>query len=271
MRVLLVRHGETEWNREDRFRGRIDVDLNDTGRAQAEACARHVAARWKPSAVYSSPLSRAIHTAEPIARLCGLTVRTLDAVADLDYGEWHGLTRAEAREGWPNAVDAWFGRPGSCQPPAGESLIALQQRAVGALRAIHDVHADETVVVVAHDIVNRAVLAGGVRRPSHGCLPDRPSEHSHQCHRRVGGRPGPDRRQRHLSSPIQRVLSRGLSDVPHRRPTPQCSGTSCCPTQRATPQVTSQATASGRSSRCPLFAAAISRLLNCLFQSPLGR
>ena len=115
--------------------------------------------------MYSSPLSRAIHTAEPIARHCGLTVRTLDAVADLDYGEWHGLTRAEAREGWPNAVDAWFGRPGSCQPPAGESLLALQQRAVGALRAIHDVHADETVVVVAHDIVNRAVLVAAFDGP----------------------------------------------------------------------------------------------------------
>lgn len=157
-RVLLVRHGETEWNREDRFRGRIDVHLNDTGRAQAEACARRIAARWQPAAVYSSPLSRAMHTAEPIATHCGLSVKTLEAVADLDYGEWHGLTPAEARTRWPEALDAWFQKPGSSQPPAGESLLALQKRAVSAMHSLRVAHADAAVVVVAHDIVNRVLL-----------------------------------------------------------------------------------------------------------------
>jgi broad specificity phosphatase PhoE len=157
-RVVLVRHGETEWNREDRFRGRIDVDLNETGRSQAEACARRIAARWKPAAVYSSPLSRALHTAEPIARHCGLAVKTLDAVADLDYGQWHGLTPAEARIRWPDAIDAWFQKPGSSKPPAGESLLSLQKRAVSALHSLRPHHGDATVVVVAHDIVNRVLL-----------------------------------------------------------------------------------------------------------------
>jgi len=67
-RIILVRHGQTEWNRVERFRGRADVPLNETGLAQAEATGRRVASEWQPVAIYSSPLSRAVKTAEAIAR-----------------------------------------------------------------------------------------------------------------------------------------------------------------------------------------------------------
>jgi probable phosphoglycerate mutase len=67
-RIILVRHGQTEWNRIERFRGRADVPLNETGIKQAEATGNRVAAKWKPVAIYSSPLLRAVKTAEAIAK-----------------------------------------------------------------------------------------------------------------------------------------------------------------------------------------------------------
>jgi probable phosphoglycerate mutase len=161
-RIVLVRHGETEWNREERFRGRIDVDLNETGRAQAEACARAIAARWAPSAVYSSPLSRAVHTAEPIARRCGLAVQRLEGLTDIDYGEWHGLTPEDARARWPDLTEAWLRTPGRVAPPGGESLGVVQARALAAVEQLARTHADDTVVAVAHTVVNRVLLLAAV-------------------------------------------------------------------------------------------------------------
>jgi broad specificity phosphatase PhoE len=157
-RIILVRHGQTEWNREQRFRGRTDVDLDETGRAQAVACARAIAARWTPSAVFSSPLSRAVHTAEPIADRCGLPVQTLAGLTDIDYGEWHGLTREEARAGWPELTEAWFRTPGRVAPPGGESLQAVQGRLLESVKLLAGKHPDGTVAAVGHEVVNRVLL-----------------------------------------------------------------------------------------------------------------
>ncbi len=87
IRIVLVRHGQTEWNRVERFRGRADVPLNQTGLAQAEATGRRVAAEWKPAAVYASPLSRAVKTAEAIARHSDGPVQLSPGLLDIDYGE----------------------------------------------------------------------------------------------------------------------------------------------------------------------------------------
>jgi broad specificity phosphatase PhoE len=80
--IILVRHGQTEWNRVERFRGHADVPLNETGLAQAEATGRRVAERWQPAAVYSSPLSRAVMTAEAIAKHFSLPVHTHPGLID---------------------------------------------------------------------------------------------------------------------------------------------------------------------------------------------
>ena len=103
-RIVLVRHGQTEWNRVERFRGRADVPLNETGLAQAEATGRRVASEWQPVCVYSSPLSRAVKTAEAIARHFDLPVHVHPGLADIDYGEWQGLTPDEVEEHWPGLL-----------------------------------------------------------------------------------------------------------------------------------------------------------------------
>lgn len=91
-RIVLIRHGQTEWNRLERFRGRADLSLNEVGLAQAEATARRIAAAWPASAVYSSPLKRAMETAKIIAEALALAVQPLAGLMDIDYGEWQGLS-----------------------------------------------------------------------------------------------------------------------------------------------------------------------------------
>ena len=165
--IVLVRHGQTEWNRVERFRGQADVPLNETGLAQAEATARRIAAEWQPVAVYSSPLSRAVKTAEAIARQFHLPVQTHRGLTDINYGQWQGLTPDEARERWPEMVEAWYCTPESAQIPGGETLTALRVRTMEAARELAARHPGKTIVLVGHTVVNRAILLGALGLRSH--------------------------------------------------------------------------------------------------------
>ncbi|MGQ9648385.1 MAG: histidine phosphatase family protein, partial [Thermodesulfobacteriota bacterium] len=132
-RIMLVRHGETEWNRVEHFRGHADLPLNENGLAQAKATAKRVAAEWRPIAIYSSPLARAVKTAEAVAWHFGLSVQIYPGLIDIDYGQWQGLTPAEAKERWPEAIDAWFNAPHTARIPGGETLDELRARAESTL------------------------------------------------------------------------------------------------------------------------------------------
>src|SRR5215211_9126850 len=98
--ILLARHGETDWNREGRFQGHADPPLNRTGRAQAFDLSRALAAE-KLAAMYSSPLRRALETAEIVAASHGLEPVTVDGLREVDVGSWSGLTRAEIEQRFP--------------------------------------------------------------------------------------------------------------------------------------------------------------------------
>jgi len=158
--IVLVRHGQTEWNRVERFRGQADVPLEETGLAQAEATAQRIVAEWRPVAVYSSPLSRAVKTAEAIARQFGLSVQIHRGLTDINYGQWQGLTPDEARERWPELVDAWYRTPETAQIPGGETLNNLRVRTMEAVRELAARHLGKTIVLVGHTVVNRAILLG---------------------------------------------------------------------------------------------------------------
>ena len=159
--VILVRHGETEWNRIERFRGRIDIDLNETGRRQADAVARRLS-HWRIGSIYSSPLKRAWQTAEPIAAACGLEVTTLGGMEDVDYGSWAGLSAEEARTQYPEAFETWVHTPLSTQFPQGESLRRVQVRAWSTLDGVCSAHEGETVALVSHVVVNRALICAAL-------------------------------------------------------------------------------------------------------------
>ncbi len=157
-RFILVRHGETEWNRVERFRGRADVPLNVAGVAQAAATARRIASEWQLAAVYSSPLSRAMVTAKAIAASFDFSVTPLDGLADIQYGAWQGLTPEEARARWPDLMGDWYSAPATVQIPGGESLADLRQRAVTVVHKLAAQHADQTIALVSHTVVNRVIL-----------------------------------------------------------------------------------------------------------------
>lgn len=158
--VILVRHGQTEWNRVERFRGRADVPLNETGIRQAEATGERVAGEWQPKAIYTSPLSRSVKTAEAIAKHFGLQVQPIPGLADIDYGEWQGLSPEEVRQTWREELANWYEKPHLARIPGGESLNELRERAMKTVNELIRRHPGETIVMVGHTVINRIILLG---------------------------------------------------------------------------------------------------------------
>jgi broad specificity phosphatase PhoE len=157
-RIILTRHGQTEWNRIERFRGRADIALNNTGLIQAEITSKSIQSRWNPVAVYTSPMSRAVKTGEIIAAPLGLIVQPMQKLNDIDYGQWQGLTPDEVRNRWGTDLEAWYRVPHLAHIPGGESLQEVLARTTQALGDIVGAHPSGDVVVVGHDSVNRVLL-----------------------------------------------------------------------------------------------------------------
>ena len=158
--MILVRHGQTEWNRVERFRGHADVPLNETGLKQASLTGERIVSSWSPAAVYSSPLSRAQKTAQAIATPVGLPVQVFAGLADIDYGKWQGLTPDQVREKWPEALATWFEAPHMAQIPGGESLDQLRERAMVMVDKLAAEYLGKTIVLVGHTVINRIILLG---------------------------------------------------------------------------------------------------------------
>ncbi len=158
--VILVRHGQTAWNAVERFRGREDLPLNEVGLSQAERTAERICHQWNPSAVYCSPLLRAVATAEAIAGRCRLSVEVTPALTDIDYGRWQGMTPEETRQRYPRRIRRWYRGSRRARPPGGELLAAVQRRCLKAVLGIAARHPDRQVVIVGHTVVNRVILLG---------------------------------------------------------------------------------------------------------------
>lgn len=151
--IILIRHGQTEWNRVERFRGRADVPLNATGMAQARAVGHRLARGARPAAVYSSPLGRCLQTAEAIAREVGTDVRALEGLVDLDFGAWQGLTPAEVEVRYPALYRTWLTAPQDAVIPEGETLDQVRARAMAALEDAAARHGGQSIVLVSHKAV----------------------------------------------------------------------------------------------------------------------
>lgn len=147
--LIVIRHGETAWNRERRLQGQIDIPLNDTGRAQARALAE--ALTGEPiDAVYSSDLGRAFETATPLAQALGLTVRSEPRLRERCYGELEAMTYAEVAEKRPEDFARWQARVPDYAPPGGESLREFHERAVEVALSLSRRHPGERIALVAH-------------------------------------------------------------------------------------------------------------------------
>jgi alpha-ribazole phosphatase/probable phosphoglycerate mutase len=151
MRVLLVRHGATDWNLQGRCQGATDLDLNDAGIRQAEAVAVRLSSE-RIAAVYSSSLKRAQQTARLVSRPHSLSITIEEDVRELDHGVLEGLTFNDIKENFPDFIQRWRTEPAEIQVPGGEKLTDVAERAWNGLHRISRNHkGDETVVVVSHN------------------------------------------------------------------------------------------------------------------------
>ena len=157
-KIILTRHGHVEGIQPERFRGRTELPLTPLGITQAKTVARRIAESWKPARIYTSPMGRCVATADAIAHLSKAPVVELAELNDLDYGEWQGRLHDEIRQKYPTLFCGWMETPHLVRFPGGDSLQDLVARAADALRHILGRHADQTVVVVGHESVNRALL-----------------------------------------------------------------------------------------------------------------
>ena len=164
-KLILIRHDHVEGISPERFRGRAELPLTETGHREADATAKRIAASWRPAAVYTSPLGRCVETGAAIGKALGLAPSVVLRLNDIDYGEWQGLTTDEARARWPGEIDTWHRHPDWAAIPGGESLQEVLARAVAALREVVRRHPDGTVVLVAHDSVNRVLLLHTLELP----------------------------------------------------------------------------------------------------------
>jgi probable phosphoglycerate mutase len=146
--VYLIRHGRTGLNATGLLRGRIDAPLDEVGRAEADRLGA-VFVDVRLAAVLSSPLRRAVQTAEPVAASTGAPLRQAKAFLDRDYGPWNGRPQAEAERAH-GSLDA---------APGVEARPAFQRRVLAGLRTVAAEHAGRAFAVVAHDAVNRTLLA----------------------------------------------------------------------------------------------------------------
>jgi broad specificity phosphatase PhoE len=154
--IILVRHGQTAWNASEVFRGRADIELDDVGLKQAERLAEHLSRR-KLEAIYSSPLRRALQTAEAIASRHRLTVRSTPGLTDIDFGQWQGLPHEEVKRRFGQLYARWLAEPHLARMPSGETLDEVLERALPVVHQAANRHRG-SVVLVSHRVVSKVLI-----------------------------------------------------------------------------------------------------------------
>jgi len=155
-KLILARHGETVWNVEKIYRGRRDVGLDEVGIKQAELLGKYVS-NYGLEAIYSSPLKRALDTANIIGRYQKISVQIAEGLVDFDYGEWQCLPEQEVKRLYPALLNEWHNNPHKVRMPGGESLEDVRKRAI---EVVNDVLSNyqRGVVLVSHRVVNKVLI-----------------------------------------------------------------------------------------------------------------
>jgi len=156
MKIVLIRHGQTLWNKEEIFRGRSDIPLDDVGIKQAKAITKRLSS-FGIKAVYSSPLKRALETAQIIAKRFNLKVKVDDDLIDFDFGEWQGLDLKDVQGQFPETYQKWLKEPHLANIPNGENLGSVRSRVNKALNRILKEQQDD-VAVVSHRVINKLLI-----------------------------------------------------------------------------------------------------------------
>ncbi|WP_269612444.1 histidine phosphatase family protein [Prochlorococcus marinus] len=158
-RIILVRHGETDWNKQGRFQGQIDIPLNKNGKAQAKAASVFLKNTIIKKA-FSSSLSRPKETAQIILNEHpGIEISVKDNLKEIGHGKWEGKLESEIKSDWPDLLKTWKISPERVQMPEGENIKEVSARSITGWNEIRkDLKNGETALVVAHDAVNKTIL-----------------------------------------------------------------------------------------------------------------
>lgn len=149
--LILIRHGETDWNVEGRYQGQADPSLNGKGHTQAQLLARALAAN-PPNLLYASPLRRAYETAEVLAGDLRIPLFTDSRLVEIHQGDWQGRLRGEIASKYPDLFKQWETDPWGVTPPGGESLVQVQSRVYAAIDEITARHVGKRIGLVLHRI-----------------------------------------------------------------------------------------------------------------------
>jgi broad specificity phosphatase PhoE len=157
-RLLLVRHGATTATEEGRFSGSSGAELSDEGRRQAARLGERLAPQ-RLTAIYSSPLSRAMDTAHILAGHCSLNLELRDGLREISHGRWEGLKREQVEEQFPGEYQAWETDPFTFAPAGGESGVSVLARALPVIREVVTAHPGGRILVVSHKATLRLILS----------------------------------------------------------------------------------------------------------------
>ncbi len=161
--TLLLRHGQTPMSVQKRYAGVSDAPLTEVGVQQAAAAGKRLASAGI-AAIVTSPLLRAVRTAEEVGAATGAPVEVDAGFRETDFGAWDGLTFAEVRERWPAELAAWLADP-AVAPPGGESFADVGTRVTGALRRVLAGHQGQTVLIVSHVTPIKTLVAAALLAP----------------------------------------------------------------------------------------------------------
>lgn len=167
-RIILIRHGQTDWNAATRIQGHTDIALNHRGRWQAQRLGQSVG-HEALAAVYASDLARAVDTAQPVAAACGLQVQTDVGLRERGFGVFEGRTFAEIETLWPDQAQRWRRRDPRFGPEGGETLADFYERSVRTVHALARRHEGQAVAMVSHggvlDCLYRAATGQALDAP----------------------------------------------------------------------------------------------------------
>jgi len=160
---LLVRHGESFWNRIGVYQGQIDISLSDLGQIQAEAIANRLKDKHL-DAIVSSPLRRAADTARKIAQYHDCQVEVQPALAEIHHGVWQGLTAAEVKAQFTKLYETWTEHPAEATMPGagGESVAEVQRRVVPAVDGLAERYPEGRILIVGHDLPLKVILVSAL-------------------------------------------------------------------------------------------------------------
>ena len=162
MKLVLVRHGETDWNTQHRTQGTTDTPLNERGMVQARTLAPRIQRQFPPEIIYTSPLQRAVRTAEILRGDLPVPIVPDERLLEFHFGAWEGMEFPKIGEAFPEEMKVWQTNPMDCVIPGAETMAELQKRCAAFLDDLKCTDQEKTVLVVSHALTCKLIIAGAI-------------------------------------------------------------------------------------------------------------